>query len=146
MNDAGNPSATRVVLSFLEPTTCPVEPYIPGKTKLYHGTTNKISMPGGEILPPSSTNTISEVGQKKNLDKVFLTPDLQYAWIYAGRASRVLGGQPVVYEVSVDSPESFTDSSGCTIYTAPSARIVRSVTEKKPAAPNLKSFKKLLRN
>lgn len=60
----------------------------------YHGTSNDSIT--DSILPPSTTGCLSEVGRKKNLDKVFFTTSYKSAMIYAKRASNVYGGTPRV--------------------------------------------------
>lgn len=60
----------------------------------YHGTSNNNII--DKILPPIVTNCISEVGRKKNLDKVFFTTSYKSAMIYAKRAANQYGGNPRV--------------------------------------------------
>src|SRR5258707_501210 len=63
-------------------------------TIYYHGTSNNNITT--KILPPSVTNCISEIGRKKNLDKVFFTTSFKSAMIYAKRAANQYGGSPRV--------------------------------------------------
>lgn len=63
----------------------------------YHGTSSPNIT--DKVLPYSQTGTISEVGRKKNLDKVFYTDSPNSAKIYAGRAKNSYGGTPVVHKV-----------------------------------------------
>jgi len=63
----------------------------------YHGTSN--SNITTELLPPCVTGCISEVGRKKNVDKVFFTTSYKSACIYAKRAANAYGGVPRVLEV-----------------------------------------------
>jgi len=66
----------------------------------YHGTSDVFGLGIGDyILPPEGTSNIQEIGRKKNLDKVFFTISSSSARIYSGRAVRVFGGNPIVYEV-----------------------------------------------
>lgn len=63
----------------------------------YHGTAN--DQITDKVLPPSITGCISEVGRKKNLDKVFFTTSYKYALIYASRAANQYGGKGIVLQV-----------------------------------------------
>ena len=65
------------------------------KMTFYHG--SSVLQGQHKLLPPNLTGVIQEKGRKKNLDKVFFTPDLGTANIYAGRSKNVNGGQPKVY-------------------------------------------------
>jgi hypothetical protein len=67
------------------------------QTKYYHGTSNNNIT--DKILPPSVTGCLSEVGRKKNLNKVFFTTSYKSAMIYAQRAANVYGGAVRVLEV-----------------------------------------------
>lgn len=60
----------------------------------YHGTSNNSIT--DRILPSSTTGCLSELGRKKNLDKVFFTTSYKSAMIYATRAANVYGGIPRV--------------------------------------------------
>ena len=89
----------------------------PVKTIYYHGTTDRFEME--LLLPPSISGVISERGRKKNLDKVFFTKDFKLAAIYAGRAARSIGGNPVVYRVVQPvNIQVFSTSPGVTIFMA----------------------------
>lgn len=71
------------------------------------------------LCPPVDTGVISEVGRKKNLDRVFFTEDIGLAKIYAGRAARSYGGEPVVYRVvSPVDVVCLSDTKGATVYHA----------------------------
>lgn len=71
------------------------------------------------ILPPSDTGVISEVGRKKNLGRVFFTKDIGLAKIYAGRAARSYGGDPVLFRViSPVDVETLSDAAGATVFHA----------------------------
>lgn len=88
----------------------------------YHGTTTSANI-DYKLLPPESTNNLSEDGRKKNLDKVFFTTDLKYAKIYAGRSVHRFGGNPIILRVVAPNNliEKFSEKSGCNIFTAPYA-------------------------
>lgn len=64
----------------------------------YHGTSTACDI-DFMLLPPEVSNTLSEKGRKKNLGRVFFTEDLGLARIYAGRTSRSLGGNPIIFKV-----------------------------------------------
>lgn len=64
----------------------------------YHGTTS-IANINHLLLPPSDTSVISEKGRNKNLDRIFFTTDIGLAKIYAGRATKSLGGEPIILRV-----------------------------------------------
>ncbi|QDH49214.1 ADP-ribosyl transferase [Pantoea phage Phynn] len=84
----------------------------------YHGS---CSVAGIEnmLLPPVDSETLSEKGRKKNLDRVFLTRDIGLARIYAGRAARSIGGEPVLYRVvSPVDLVCMNDTAGATVYHA----------------------------
>lgn len=86
--------------------------------EFYHGSST-LGLKGHMLLPPSVTSTISEKGRKKNLDRVFFTKDLGLAKIYAGRAARSIGGDPVVYRVVAPvDVQCLSDASGATVYHA----------------------------
>lgn len=84
----------------------------------YHGS---CSIAGIEhlLIPPSESGVISEVGRKKNLARVFFTKDIGLARIYAGRAARSIGGEPVLFRVvSPVGVECLSDVPGATVYHA----------------------------
>lgn len=84
----------------------------------YHGSTQELDI-GDYILPPSETDTISEKGRKKNLNKIFFTKDYKSAWIYAYRAQRSIGGNPVVYEIEpIGEIDIINSNPGTTVYSA----------------------------
>jgi len=64
----------------------------------YHGTST-ISSDEYRLLPPKSTGILQEKGRRKNLDKVFFTPDFGTAKIYAGRSMNRNGGQKRIFRV-----------------------------------------------
>lgn len=83
---------------------------------LYHGSCSKADI-DFMLLPPEMTDVISETGRKKNLDRVFVTPDIGLAKIYAGRAARSIGGTPVVYRaVSPVDLVCMNDTPGAGVY------------------------------
>lgn len=60
--------------------------------EFYHGSCSLAGIKN-MLVPPSDTNVLSEQGRKKNLDRIFFTKDIGLARIYAGRASRSIGGE-----------------------------------------------------
>lgn len=91
----------------------------------YHGTSDIIGLDvGDKLLSSDMTAFLSEVGRKKNLDKVFLTTNYNYAVIYARRTVRVKGGNPVVFTVRPVGVELFKEKDGNNIYTADGAYII----------------------
>lgn len=86
---------------------------------LLHGT-NHIP---ANLLPPSSTMNQREP-RKGNLGVVFATSSLNMAKGYAGQAVKQLGwGAPLVLEVEGDF-RPWKNKPGCTIFVAPSAKVV----------------------
>ncbi len=84
----------------------------------YHGTSTSTGI-DFMLIPPNDSGTISEKGRKKNLDRVFFTTDLGLAKIYAGRASRSIGGKPVVYRVvSPVDVQCLNNADGASVYHA----------------------------
>lgn len=84
----------------------------------YHGSCTVAGIES-MLLPPSTTSTLSEVGRKKNLDRVFFTEDLGLAKIYAGRAARSIGGEPVLYRVVAPvGTQCLSAAAGATVYHA----------------------------
>lgn len=84
----------------------------------YHGTSDILGL-DYLLLPPNATNTLSEKGRNKNLDKVFFTKDIGSAKIYAGRACRQFGGKPIVFRViPMSKVECINATPGTTVYTA----------------------------
>jgi conserved hypothetical protein len=82
----------------------------------YHGTTDANGI-NFILLPPVVTDSLSEKGRKKNLDRVFYTHDLGLARIYAGRAARSIGGNPIILRVvtPVDAI-CMNDADGASVY------------------------------
>lgn len=64
----------------------------------YHGSCS-IAGIDNMLLPPKNSGVISEKGRNKNLNRIFFTKDIGLAKIYAGRASKSIGGDPVLYRV-----------------------------------------------
>jgi hypothetical protein len=91
----------------------------------YHGSCTVAGI-DSLLLPPSNTGTISEKGRKKNLERVFFTEDFGLAKIYAGRAARSIGGEPVLYRVvaPVDTI-CMNHTPGATVYHAAWAFVER---------------------
>ena len=90
----------------------------PEFVEFYHGSCT-LGLTGDLLLPPSDTDTISEKGRKKNLDRVFFTKDIGLARVYARRAARSIGGEPTLFRVvcPVDV-ELLSDTQGATVYHA----------------------------
>lgn len=85
------------------------------KVEYFHGSTSAANI-GIMLLPPDNTGVISEVGRKKNLDRVFFTSDIGLARIYAGRAARSYGGTPKVYRVIAPvDVQVLSDAKGATV-------------------------------
>lgn len=92
---------------------------------LYHGTSTSLDLSvGDQLLSPEHSSKLSELGRKKNLDLVFLTPDFNYAKVYAGRSVRQFGGEPVVYTVKPVGARLFQKSPGNDIWVADGGYIV----------------------
>lgn len=99
----------------------------------YHGTSSALNI-GHRLLPPDETNRLSELGRKKNLDRVFFTADLGSARIYAGKAVRRWGGEAVIYQVYPVGPvEEIQSRAGTTVYAAPWALIEPLKTTNNPS-------------
>lgn len=86
--------------------------------EFYHGSCTVAGIEN-MLLPPVDSNVISEKGRNKNLDRVFFTADIGLARIYAGRAARSIGGEPVLYRVvcPVDTV-CMNDTKGASVYHA----------------------------
>lgn len=81
----------------------------------YHGTSNHSIT--NKILPPQTTGVLSEVGRKKNLNKVFYTDTENSAKIYAGRAKNSYGGTPKVHRViPMGDLETLNDTKGTEVH------------------------------
>lgn len=85
----------------------------------YHGTSDRILSIGDKLIPPKDTGMLSERGRKINLDKIFFTHDKRSAFVYARKAAKRFGGNPVVYEISpVGSIGVLNDMPGTTVFHA----------------------------
>jgi hypothetical protein len=98
---------------MLNTVDCKVE-YV----EFFHGSSTAAGIEH-KLLPPSETDVLSEQGRKKNLDRVFFTADKGLAKVYAGRAARSVGGEPVLYRVvaPVDTV-CLRDDAGASVYHA----------------------------
>ena len=94
----------------------------PAARTFYHGSSTAAGIVD-RLLPPEQSGKLSEAGRLKNLDRVFFTEDEGSARIYAGRACRQFGGEPVLYRVIVpaDSVVCLNATPGSTVYHAPAA-------------------------
>lgn len=94
--------------------------------KLYHGTSDYLKLNKSDVLlPPNISNVLSEIGRKRNLDLVFLTPNFNYAKIYAGRATRKFGGKPVIFEIKPVGAKIYKSNDGDTIITCEHGYIIQ---------------------
>lgn len=84
----------------------------------YHGSCTAAGI-DNMLLPPDDSGIISEKGRNKNLNRIFFTKDLGLAKIYAGRAAKSIGGEPVLFRVvnPVDVV-CMNDSAGASVYHA----------------------------
>lgn len=90
----------------------------PDYVEFYHGSCS-LGLKGDMLLPPEMTNTISEKGRKKNLDRVFFTKDKGLAKVYARRAVNSIGGVPKLYRVVAPVDTVFmSETPGATVYHA----------------------------
>lgn len=64
----------------------------------YHGTSDVFNIKK-VILPPIQTNNLREDWRKNHLDKVFFTTSLLSAKMYAKKACKKYGGNPIIYLV-----------------------------------------------
>ncbi len=64
----------------------------------YHGTSDVFEI-CKMILPPNETGNLREDWRKKNLDKVYFTISQLSAEMYAKKACKKYGGNPVIYIV-----------------------------------------------
>ncbi|AHE63459.1 hypothetical protein ZZ1p0068 [Acinetobacter phage ZZ1] len=91
----------------------------PAEVKVfYHGSSSACGIEN-MLLPPIVSDTLSEKGRNKNLDRVFFTADLGLAKVYAGRACNQFGGEPKIYRVvcPVDMV-CMNDTKGASVYHA----------------------------
>jgi hypothetical protein len=96
-----------------------LDTFFPAEPKVfYHGSCTAAGI-DAMLLPPKVSNTLSERGRNKNLDRVFFTEDLGLAKIYAGRAAKSIGGEPVLFRVvNPVNPVCMTDDKGASVYHA----------------------------
>lgn len=84
----------------------------------YHGSCTAAGIES-MLLPPSDSGVLSETGRNKNLGRIFFTEDIGLAKIYAGRAAKSIGGDPVLFRViaPVDTV-CMNDAKGASVYHA----------------------------
>lgn len=93
----------------------------------YHGTTSELNI-ADVLLPPKLSGRLTELGRLRNLDKVFFTCDIHSAEIYAKKAVKRYGGQPVVLIVQPLDPEVvLQEAAGTTVYMANSATVLGAI-------------------
>lgn len=94
-----------------------LDQFFPEDVKVfYHGSSTACGIEH-MLLPPELSDTLSEKGRNKNLDRVFFTEDIGLAKIYAGRAAKSLGGEPILYRVvSPIDPVCMNSTPGATVY------------------------------
>lgn len=103
----------------------------------FHGTSSALGITD-TLQPPAKSDRLSEVGRKKNLDKVFFTRDAKSAEIYAKKAVKQFGGEPIVYMIRpVGEITVVQDTPGTTVFMADSATIVGST---KVSTPTRKDY------
>ena len=96
----------------------------------WHGTSTNL-LPDGSyrLLPPTDTGKITEANRAQRTDQVFFTTSPSYARIYARiyamRACRLFGGQPILHRVipARDEVVCLNATKGSEVYYAPSAFI-----------------------
>ena len=90
----------------------------------YHGSSTALGI-DRFILPAQETEKLAEMGRKKNLDKVFFTKDQRSAEIYAHKAVKQFGGDPIVYKVKpVGEVGALNVAPGTSVYMADAAEVV----------------------
>lgn len=71
------------------------------------------------LIPPNVSGILSEKGRNKNLNRVFFTEDIGLAKVYAGRASKSIGGEPVLFRVVMpEDAVCMNDTKGATVWHA----------------------------
>lgn len=96
----------------------------------YHGTSTALGIEN-IILPPEQTTKLSEVGRKRNLNKVFFTRDPRSAESYAHKAVKNFGGDPIIYKVKpVGAVDVLQATPGTSVYMADAAEILDSDIKK----------------
>ncbi|QGT53824.1 putative ADP-ribosyl transferase [Acinetobacter phage vB_AbaM_Konradin] len=84
----------------------------------YHGSCTAAGIKS-MLLPPEASGTLSEKGRNKNLNRVFFTEDIGLAKVYAGRASKSIGGEPVLFRVVAPvDVVCMNDTKGASVYHA----------------------------
>lgn len=91
----------------------------------YHGTTDKFPI-CKVLLPPVITDIQREEWRKKYVDKVFFTDSIMSANMYAKKACKKYGGNPVIYIVK---PIGQFFNTINTEYIADKALVVSTVTK-----------------
>ena len=91
----------------------------------YHGTTDVFKI-NRVLLPPVITDNKREEWRKKYTDKVFFTDSLLSASMYAKKACKKYGGNPIVYIVK---PIGQYFNTVNTEYSADKALIVSKLTK-----------------
>lgn len=92
----------------------------------YHGSSTALQI-DRFILPSQETEKLTEIGRKRNLDKVFFTKDQRSAEIYAHKAVKLFGGDPIVYKVKpVGEVDALNVAPGTSVYMADAAEVVSS--------------------
>lgn len=92
--------------------------------EFYHGTTDKLPIQK-ILLPPTITDIQREEWRKKYVDKVFFTDSIVSANMYAKKACKKYGGNPVIYIVK---PIGQFFNTISTEYIADKALVVNTVT------------------
>lgn len=91
----------------------------------FHGTTTELGIKTA-ILPPLKTGRLSEYNRKKNLDKVFFTKDKNSALIYARKAVKQFGGNPVVYTIyPIGNITPIQTAQGTSVYMSDEAIVIQ---------------------
>ena len=97
------------------------------RNTFYHGTSSALGITT-TLLPPARTRRLAELGRKRNLDKVFFTRDRRSASIYARKAVKRFGGQPVVLQIEpIGSIVVLQEAPGTTVFMADGAEVLQSV-------------------
>lgn len=100
---------------------------MPSSNTFYHGTSSALGITTS-LLPPLKTSKLSESGRRKNLNKVFFTYDRRSASIYADKAVKRFGGNPVVLNViPIGNIELLQSAPGTTVLMADEAIVHESV-------------------
>ena len=98
----------------------------------YHGTSSALGI-SDILLPPEQSERLAEVGRKKNLNKVFFTRDYKSAEIYAKKAVKQFGGEPIVFTIVPKGEITVVqDTPGTTVYMADSAKVLKGILVNTP--------------